>query len=89
MDLLTIMVVSSTMKDRSDCYVKVVRENYSCGLNDVVYPRIHLIFLSKRDYKKINEIEKMFTKYFELERKYLKSEQKFIIYYYLKEIIKQ
>ena len=89
MDLLTIMVVSSAMKDKSDCYVKVVEENYYCDMRESTYPRIHLIFLSKRDFYKINEIEEMFEKYFELERKYLKTEKKFIIYYYLKELIRQ
>ena len=89
MDLLTIMVVSSTMQDKSDCYVKVVIENYYCDMNEFTYPKIHLIFLSKRDYNKINEIEKLIKRYFELEEKYLKTEKKFIIYYYLKEIISQ
>ena len=88
MEIQTIMVVSSTMKDKTDCYVKVVKTNYYCDMNEVVFPKIHLIFLSKRDYNKINEIEKMIEKYFELEKKYLKSEKKFIIYYYLKEIIR-
>ena len=31
----------------------------------------------------------MFKRYFELEEKYLKTEKKFIIYYYLKEMIRQ
>ena len=67
----------------------MVEENYYCDLNEAVSPKIHLIFLSKRDYNKINEIENMIKRYFELERKYLKTEKKFIIYYYLKEIIRQ
>ena len=58
-------------------------------MNEFTYPKIHLIFLSKRDYNKINEIEKLVKRHFELEEKYLKTEKKFIIYYYLKEIIRQ
>ena len=71
MEILTIMVVSSAMKDKSDCYVKLVEENYYWDMDEIVYPRIHLIFLSKRDYNKIKEIEKMIEKYFE----FLKSEK--------------
>ena len=89
MDTFTIMVVSSAMQNKSGCYLKVVEENYYCDLNEVVFPKIHLIFLSKRDYNKINEIEKLIKRYFELEEKYLKTEKKFIIYYDLKEIIRQ
>ena len=48
-----------------------------------------MVFKSKRDYKKIRVIEKMFKRYFELEEKYLKTEKKFIINYYLKEMIRQ
>ena len=55
----TIMVVSSAMQDKSICYVKVVRENYYCDMSECTYPKIHLIFLSNRDYNKITEIEKM------------------------------
>ena len=58
MEILTIMVVSSAMKDKSDCYVKLVKENYYDDCEERVIPRIHLIFLSKRDYNKIKEIEK-------------------------------
>ena len=85
MEIFTIMVVSSAMNDKSDCYVKVVKKHYYCDMNEVVFPKIHLIFLSKRDYKKINEIEKMFEKYYELE---VKNEKETILYNYLKEIIK-
>ena len=67
MEILTIMVVSSVMNDRSHCYVKVVKTNYRDGYEGY-YPKIHLIFLSKRDYNKINEIDKMIQKYYELEK---------------------
>ena len=87
MEILTIMVVSSAMKDKSKCYVKVVEENYH-DEDEVLIPEIHLIFLSKRDYNKIKEIEEMIKKYFNLEEKYIKSEKEYIIYYYLKEIIR-
>ena len=84
MDLFTIMVVSSTMYHKSDCYVKLVEENYYCDMDEIVHPRIHLIFLSKRDYIKITKIDKMFEKYYELER----NKEENILYNYLKEIIK-
>ena len=87
MILSTIMLVSSTMKDKTKCYVKVVETNYH-DEDEVLFPQIHLIFLSKRDFNKIKEIEKMCEKYFNLEEKYIKSENEFIIYYYLKEIIR-
>ena len=84
MDLLTIMVVSSTMKDRSDCYVKLVKTNYHDSEYECIFPKIHLIFLSKRDYIKITKIDKMFEKYDELEH----NKEENILYNYLKEIIK-
>ena len=84
MIILTIMVVSSAMKDKTNCYVKVVEENYY-DEDEGVIPKIHLIFLSKRDYNKINEIEKMIKKYHNLEEN--NGEKEFILYYYLKEII--
>ena len=85
MDLLTIMIDILAMNDKSNCYVEVVKRNYYCEMNQVVIPKIHLIFLSKSDYKKINEIEKMFQKYYELE---VKNEKESILYNYLKKIIK-
>ena len=60
------MAVDSTMYHKSDCYVKLVKTNYHDDY-DGYYPKIHLIFLSKRDYNKITEIEKMIEKYLELE----------------------
>ena len=76
MDTFTIMVVSSTMQDKSDCYVKVVKENFYCDISECIYPKIHLIFLSKQDYNKITEIEKMCEKYFDLERVEVDEEEK-------------
>ena len=73
------------MNDKSNCYVEVVKRNYYCEMKQVVIPKIHLIFLSKSDYKKINEIEKPFEKYYELE---VKNEKESILYNYLKEIIR-
>ena len=89
MDLLTIMVVSSAMQDKSDCYVKVVKENYYCDMSECTYPKIHLIFLSKRDYNKITEIEKMCENYFNLERVEEDEEEKeYILYRQLKKLIR-
>ena len=81
-----IMVVSSAMEHKTNCYVKLVEENYICDLDEVVIPKIHLIFLSKRDYNKINEIEKMCKKYFMLER--IEGEKEYILYHQLKKIIR-
>ena len=89
MEMLTIMGVSSAMKDKTKCYIKLVCENYYSEVDEDILPRIHLVFLSKQDYRKISDIEKMIKRYFELEEKYLKTEKKFIIYYYLKEMIRQ
>ena len=87
MDTFTIMVVSSTMQDKSDCYVKVVKENYYCDMSECTYNKIHLIFLSKQDYNKITEIEKMCEKYFDLERVEVDEEEKeYILYRQLKKI---
>ena len=84
MDLLTIMVVSSTMYHKSDCHVKLVKINYHDSEYECIFPKIHLIFLSKRDYIKITKIDKMFEKYYELEN----NKKEIILYNYLKEIIK-
>ena len=89
MIISTIMVVSSAMEHKTNCYVKVVEENYCCDLNEVVFPKIHLIFLSKRDYNKINEIEKMCKKYFMLEEvEGVEGEKEYILYHQLKKIIR-
>ena len=80
-----IMVVDSSIKVRSNCFVKMVRENYYCEIEEKIIPRIHLIFNSERDYDKMKEIERMVKKYFKLEKKYLNSEKKLILFY-LKEM---
>ena len=67
MELVTIMVVSSAMQEKANCYVKVVEENYYCDMSECTYSKIHLIFLSEWDYIKIKEIEKMCEKYYTLE----------------------
>ena len=81
MEILTIMVVSSAMEGKSDCYVKLVEENYRDD-DECIIPKIHLIFLSKRDYKKINEIEKVAKKYFMLENN--EGEKELILYHQLR-----
>ena len=83
------MVVSSTMQDKSNCYIKVVKENFYCDVSERIYPKIHLIFLSKQDYNKITEIEKMCEKYFDLERVEVDEEEKeYILYRQLKKLIR-
>ena len=84
------MVGNSANKDRTQCYIKRVGDTDYFDDEGIIKNRdIHLVFKSKRDYNKIRFIEKMFKRYFELEEKYLKTEKKFIIYYYLKEMITQ
>ena len=73
----------------TNCYIKIVYEDYCCDSYEEPIPRIHLVFRSKKDYNKISDIEKMIKNYFEIEEKYLYTEKKYIIYYYLKEMIKQ
>ena len=69
------MVVNSAMKDRTNCYIKIVRENYYCDVYEKIIPQIHLVFNSKKDYDKISDIEKMIKKYFKIEKKYLNTEK--------------
>ena len=84
------LVGNSANKDRTQCYIKRVGDtNYIDDEGKIKNRDIHLVFKSKRDYNKIRVIEKMFKRYFVLEEKYLKTEKKFIIYYYLKEMIRQ
>ena len=88
--MLTKMVGNSANKDRTQCYIKRVGETHYFDDEGIIKNRdIHLVLKSKQDYNKIRVIEKMFKRYFELEEKYLKTEKKFIIYYYLKEMITQ
>ena len=88
--MFNIMVGNSANRDRTQCYIKSVSEtNYFDDEGILKIRDIHLVFNSKRDYNKIRVIEKMFKRYFELEEKYLKTEKKFIIYYYLKEMTRQ
>ena len=42
------MVVNSAMKDKNNCYIKIVREDY-CDSDEESIPRIHLVFHSKKD----------------------------------------
>ena len=72
------------MKVRSNCFVKMVRENYYDS-DEKIIPQIHLIFNSEKDYDKIKEIERMIKKYFKLEKKSLNSEKKLVLFY-LKEM---
>ena len=56
--MLNIMVGNSAMKDKTNCYIKLVCENYYSEVDEDILPRIHLVFLSKQDYRKISDIEK-------------------------------
>ena len=83
------MDMFNKMKDRTNCYVKIVCENYYCDGYEKIIPQIHLVFRSKKDYDEISDIEKMIKKYFKIEKKYLNTEKKYLIYCHLKEMIKQ
>ena len=84
------MVGISTNKDRTQCYIKKVGDtDYIDDEGKIKNRDVHLVFKSKRDYNEIRVIEKMFKRYFVLEEKYLKTEEKFIINYYLKQMIRQ
>ena len=77
------MVSNSSMKDRSNCFVKMVGQIYSVSYGRVI-PQIQ-IFKSKEDYDKIKEIERMVKRYFKLEKKCLNFEKRLVLYY-LKEM---
>ena len=80
------MVVDSSKKVRSNCFVKMVCENYYCPVYEKRFSQIHLIFNSEREYYKIMEIEKMVKKYYKIEKRYLKTEKK-LVRFYLKKMI--
>ena len=50
--MFNIMVSNSSMKDRSNCFVKMVGSIYSVSYGKII-PQIYLIFKSKEDYDKI------------------------------------
>ena len=84
------MVGISENKDRTQCYIKKVGDtDYIDDEGKMKNRDVHLVFESKRDYDKIIVIEEMFKKYFALEEKFLKTEEKFVIYYHLKEMIRK
>ena len=66
---------NSPMKDKTNCYIKIVCEDYYCVCYEKSIPRINLVFHSKKDYDKISDIEKMTKKYFKIEEKYLNTEK--------------
>ena len=82
MEILTIMVISSALLQKLNRYAKVVKTNYYCDMSERTYPKIHLLFLSEEHYNKIEEIEKMFEKLFDLE--HYNSGKDIIFYDYLK-----
>ena len=84
------MVGNSANRDRTQCYIKKVGDtDYIDDEGKIKNRDLHLVFKSKLDYNKIIVIEEMFKKYFVLEEKFLKTEEKFVIYYYLKEMIRK
>ena len=88
--MLNKMVGISENKVRTQCYIKKVGDTgYIDDEGKTKNRDVHLVFKSKRDYNKIKVIEEMFKKYFVLEEKFLKTEEKFVIYYYLKEMIRK
>ena len=79
--------VSPEMKNKTECYVKVIKKDYEN--NEKITTKYHLLFLTKIHYQKMRKLEKMFERYFKIERK----EKNYIIiekcikniYSYLKE----
>ena len=55
------MVGNSTMKNRSNCFVKNVGTVYSVREGEL-FPNMHLIFTSEKDYEKIKKIDRMVEK---------------------------
>ena len=60
------MVVSSALMQKVGYYVKVVEENYYCDMSERKYPKVNLFFHSEEDYKKMEEIEKMFKELYKI-----------------------
>ena len=73
------MVLGSSMKCRTNFFVKKVAENF-CD-EEIIIPQIHLIFKSEVDYEKIKKIEKMVEIYFKIEKNNIKLDKKIILYY--------
>ena len=65
-ELFKMKDVSTEMKHKSDCYVKVIKKDYKH--NSKLILKFHLLFLSKLHYKKIRKIEKMFEKYYDFKK---------------------
>ena len=42
--MFNIMVDNSAMKDKTNCYIKIVCEDYCCDSDEEPIPRIHLVF---------------------------------------------
>ena len=75
---------SSEMRNKPECYVKVIKKDYK--YNDKILLNYHLLFFTKIHYKKMRKIEKMIEKYYELKEKYCKTENEYILIKYLKKI---
>ena len=56
-ELFKMKEVSSEMKNKPECYVKVINKDYVN--NQKLMVKYHLLFFSKLYYKKIRKIEKM------------------------------
>ena len=83
-ELFKMKEVSSEMKNNPECYVKVIKKVYSN--NQKMKLNYHLLFLSKLDYKKMRKIEKIFEKCHDLEEKYYKTVNEYILINYLKKV---
>ena len=49
---LSIQELKKLVKDKNNCYIKIVREDYYCDSDEKSFLRIHLVFRSKKNYKK-------------------------------------
>ena len=82
------MVNNIQNKCQKKCFMKKVGviENNVDEEGYVLYEDVQMLFESKQDYNKIRLIDKMFKKYFVLEKKYFNT-RKYLLKEYLKEMI--
>ena len=83
-ELFKMKEVSSEMKNKPECYVKVINKDYFDNMK--LIRNYRLLFLTKLHYKKMRKIEKMIEKYHESKEKYYKTENEYILINYLKKI---
>ena len=86
-DMSNKMVDNSQNKVQKLCFIKKVGDtDYFDEEGNVKNRDTHLVFETKQDYKKIRLIDKMFKKYFVLEKKYYNT-KKYLLKEHLKEMI--